>query len=244
MSYYNDPNRWIATEHDGYMTNTGYISQSQAFLRIGQRVDIDGIENLLYRGFLYFNTPLLGEGIKIRSAKLYLNIETMVWDRIEYNKRSNFQMLKGKWKGEYPADFFPSASLQEADFLLENYHAENCIVTDTSPVLAGWNEFDLTPFGCDAIIGGANSKFMFRHLENDQTGYIQAYSRQAGADICSYLLLEYTLKAGVTKRLFIRPDGCQKGDIFYWDNGLKRLQAGTENQELEIGSDGMPQWSD
>lgn len=241
---YIDIAKWLSVNSDGFITNTGYVNQGLPYLQIGQRRNVPGIADLQLRGFLFFNTLLLGEGIKVRSAKLYVNIETMAWERIEYNKLSNFELLRGKWKGDYPADYYPSGTLDAVkDFDIANYQTGNCMVVNNNPLVSGWNEITLNALGRAWVTGERNTKFMLRHKENNQYGYIQIYSREKGIADCMFLTLEYGLQAGVTKRLFIRPAGCSKGDIFYYDGDkVVRLPVGTENQELEINAEGLPEW--
>jgi len=241
MSWTSD---FIVNTKDGYITDGGYITQSSNYIRAGVKQDEQNPENeIIYRGFLYFDTSILGEGAKAEDVKLWIKVNQTVWEKTHYNKKSNFAIYLGKID-EDTQEQYPHSILVKKDYNLDNYILVNGITETDDEIEVGWNSFSFNSEGKKWIQNTGETKFIFVHTkEQEEKGFIEFFSGNYSEIDCAYLEITYRLMRGYTKRVWVRPDGCKKGDLFYYDGTkLVRLEIGTQGQRLKMGNDGIPGW--
>ncbi|MCD6220699.1 hypothetical protein J7K25_00875 [bacterium] len=195
-----------------------------------------------YIGFLYFDTSGIGSGAIIQSVVLSI----LMKDGNVAGLSVPWYLYLGNGQPDYP--HIPLATedygFSQYGNLLQIADARNLVVGTNNILLPesalGWiNKTGITKF---ALFCGVDDETLFKCCYSDEyPRWIEIWSRDKGEDWAAYLTINYT--EGAEKRVFIRPDGCQKGDLFYHDGEkLVRLPKGNPGQTLTVGTDGTPEW--
>lgn len=105
---------------------------------------------------------------------------------------------------------------------------------------------ELTPSGIEEIDVAGTTRFTLRTIEDYASTPPTddpVNEHVINATVIDTVTLEIDVAAVSEKRLFVRPDGCEAGDLFVHDGTkLARLPRGANGQVLKIAG-GTPTWS-
>ncbi|MCD6220698.1 hypothetical protein J7K25_00870 [bacterium] len=165
----------------------------------------------------------IGEGGVIDEGYLYLKIANAVFEKSWDNKKSNFRLL-----------------LQKEDGSLIGFNFE-----EDEEIIAGeWNSFKI-PSGILSLLDVTLNQILYFSSTLPNGNYLDVYDGSGDVNDKPFFHLTYHLKRGTTKRVWVRPDNCQKGDLFYYDGEkVVRLPIGSVGQKLKMSNEDVPIWSD
>lgn len=228
-----------------------YLSPGTAVTTNQETTIVGGIKDTKYGYmtiFVWDTGDLLEEGVQIQQVKLRMTIKTFS-DNAKY--QDWFMRNQTEFCPHEPPDVYDYSKLMYSPQILFQqsgtyfYPGEKEWVLDESVkywIKKGTGNKTKIAFYIGKDSSPGSEWYSISGYEGMDT-YIEFFTHLKGEGWGPKLIINYTGGEITAKRVFIRPEGCQKGDLFYHDGSkLVRLPAGQSGQVLKVGVNGVPEW--